>query len=820
MKRFSGLLVLVLSVAFLKSNAQRDNTYQSIQNKSFDTATLLWYNAPADEWNNALPVGNGRLGAMVFGDPKSERIQFNEDTYWSGGPYSTVKEGGAKMLPEIQKLVFEEKWQEAQKIFSRSMLGYPVEQQKYQPMGNVVFHFDKDSKFDNYRRWLDLKTGITGVEYSSDGVKFHREVFSSIPDQAVVIRLTADKKNKLSFLVALRGVRNQDHSNYATDYFRMDAQDNNTLLLSGKSADYMGVKGQLRYEARLTAVTDGGTTTIDGDYMEVKNATSVTLYLVAATNFVNYKDVSADQHARAEKYQNGVQSKSFDQLKTDQIREYRKYFDRLSLKLPVTPQSYLPTNERLKTNVHKADPALSALAYQFGRFVLITSSLPGTQAANLQGIWNEDSDPMWDSKYTTNINLQMCYWPADAANLSDCAEPLYQLVKNVSEQGAAVAKETYGANGWVLHQNTDLWMVAAPMDGATWGTFTTGGAWLSNQLWQQYLYTKDPIFLKKIYPIIKGSTEFFMDYLIKQPDSKWYVTNPSSSPENFPIRAHSGRFFDEVSGSFLPFGTNICAGSSIDMQIIHDLFTAYMDVAARLDVDKNFSAKVAQKRGLLLPPKIAADGTLQEWAQDWGQKEKFHRHVSPLYGLYPGDMLSYSATPQLMDACKKLLVERGDENTEWSRAWKVCLWARLKDGEHALKILKGYYKDESHQQLLSGRGKVMQIDGTQGVAAGIAEMLIQSQDGKIELLPALPKEWKDGEVNGMCTRNAFVIDMIWMNNKVTNLQVMSKQGGLCKIDIDKKMKIYSSGKQVKFTRSAGGVAQFMTTKGASYLIKG
>lgn len=809
-------LFLFVMFGYAGAFAQETDITATIKNKTFDPATLLWYHAPAKIWNDALPVGNGRLGAMVFGNPEEERIQFNEETYWSGGPYTSVVKGGAKMLPKVQQLVFEEKWEEAQKLFGRYQMGYPIEQQKYQPMGNVVLQFDKDGKFDNYRRWLDLKTGITGVEYTANGVKYKREVFSSIPDQAVVIRLTSDKQNKLSFRAALRGVRNQDHSNYATDYFHMDAEGNNTLLLTGKSADYLGVKGQLKYEARLKVVTDGGTTTIDEDYLEVKNATSVTLYLVAATNFVNYKDVSADQHARAEKYQSEVQTKSFDQLKKDQIKEYQKYFNRLSLKLPVTEQSYLPTDERLQTNVTKPDPALSALAYQFGRFVLITSSLPGTLAANLQGIWNQDSDPMWDSKYTTNINLQMSYWLANAANLSDCAEPLYQLVKDVSEQGAAVAKEHYGARGWVLHQNTDLWMVAAPMDGSTWGTFTTGGAWLCNQLWQQYLYTKDPAYLKKIYPLIKGSVEFFMDFLVKQPDSKWYVTNPSNSPENFPIRANSGRYFDEVTASFIPNGTNICAGSSIDMQIIHDLFTAYIDVASRLSVDKNFSGMVAEKKGLLLPPKIGSDGTLQEWAQDWGQKEEQHRHISPLYGLYPGDMISYSSTPALMDASKKLLVARGDENNEWSRAWKVCLWARMKDGNHASKILKGYYKEESHQQLFSGRGNVMQIDGTMGVAAGIAEMIIQSHEGKIALLPALPAEWKDGEVIGMCTRNAFVIDMTWLNSKVSKLQVRSKAGGLCKIQMNGAVKIYHHGKQVKTKTNKDGTVEFMTVKDQVY----
>jgi alpha-L-fucosidase 2 len=764
-RKLSFLLCLMLGVAAVVS-AQQTDVAASIKNRSFDPATLLWYDTPAKVWNDALPVGNGRLGAMIFGTPDNERIQFNEETYWSGGPYSSVTKGGAKYLPEVQNLVFQDKFLEAQKLFGSKLMGYPVEQQKYQPMGNLVLHFDSGKEQTNYKRWLDLTTGISGVEYSANGVKYHREIFSSIPDQVIVVRLTADQQQKISFRATLRGVRNQDHSNYATDYFHMTSAGNNTLILNGKSADYLGVKGQVKYEAKLKAVCEGGSMTMDGDYLNVKNATSVTLYLVAATNFVNYKDVSADEHARVENYLTGFQNKSYDAMKLGQVECYQKYFNRVTLNLPKTAQSYLSTDVRLQKNVTVTDPALSALAYQFGRFVLITSSLPGTQAANLQGIWNEDSDPMWDSKYTTNINLQMSYWPADAGNLSDCAEPLYQFVKDVSDQGAQVAKENYGCNGWVFHQNSDLWMVAAPMDGPTWGTFTTGGAWLCNQLWQQYLYTKDPEFLKKIYPLIKGSAEFFMDFLVKQPGTNFYVTNPSSSPENFPDRPGNGRYFDEVSGSFIP-ETNICAGSSIDMQIIHDLFTDYVDAASLLNADKEFSSKVSERKIVLLPPKIGKDGTLQEWAQDWGQTEHPHRHMSPLYGLYPGDVLSFAKTPQLMDGCKAILIQRGDENTEWSRAWKVCLWARMKDGNHALKILKGYYKDESHAQLLSGRGRVMQIDGTMGVAAGISEMLIQSQDDKIELLPALPREWSEGEVKGMCTRGAFTINMKWMQNKVT-----------------------------------------------------
>ncbi len=807
--------ILFCGVTTMLLGQQSPDLFNNIQNKSFDPATLLWYNAPAKIWDDALPVGNGRLGAMIFGDPENERIQFNEETYWSGGPYSSVVAGGAKYLPEVQDLVFKEKWLEAQKLFGRKLMGYPVEQHKYQPMGNLVLQFDNGNGYTNYKRWLDLTTGITGVEYSSNGVKYFREVFSSIPDQVIVVRITSDQKNKISFSATLRGVRNQDHSNYATDYFHMDAAENNILILTGKSADYLGIKGQLKYEAKLKAVCEDGTMRIDGDYLEVKNATAVTIYLAAATNFVNYKDVTADEHARVENYFKGFQNKSYDDIRSSQVVDYQKYFNRLTLRLLATAQSYLPTDQRLKDNVTVADPALSALAYQFGRFVLITSSLPGTQAANLQGIWNEDSDPMWDSKYTTNINLQMNYWPVESANLSECADPLYDLVKEVSDQGAQVAKENYGCRGWVFHQNTDLWRAAAPMDGPTWGTFTTAGAWLCNQLWQQYLFTKDNDYLKKIYPLIKGASEFFMDFLIKQPGTNWYVTNPSNSPENFPARPGNGRYFDEVTGSFIP-GTNICAGSAIDMEIIQDLFSAYINAAGLLNTDQEFSAEVVRKKKLLLPPKIGMDGSLQEWAQDWGQTEHPHRHLSPLYGLYPGDVFSVANTPQLMDACKAVLVQRGDENSEWSRAWKVCLWARMKDGNHALKILKGYYKDESHAQLLSGRGRVMQIDGTMGVTAGISEMLIQSHEGKIVLLPALPDEWSEGEMKGMCTRGAFVIDMKWMKNKITNLEVFSKQGGLCRIAAGSKMKITSNGKKVKTKIFPDGTIEFMTSKDVTY----
>lgn len=804
--------LLFVSFAGIYGHAQ-----EKIIDKTFDPSSVLWYDTCAAGWNDALPVGNGRLGAMVFGRPGAECIQFNEDSYWTGGPYSSVVKGGSQYLPEIQQLVFNGEWLKAQKLFGRKLMGYPVEQQKYQSMGNLMLFFDKAQHCTHYKRWLDLKTAVTGVEYSADGIQYRREIFASAPGQAIVIHLTADKQNSISFTANVRGARNQDHSNYATDYFEMDGSGKNELMLTGKSADYLGIAGQLRYEARLHAVVKGGTTNVSGDDLVIKDADEVTLYLVAATNFVNYKDVGGDAHQRVMGCLEAIKNKNYETLLQDHLKDYGQLFGRVTLSLPVTQNSFLPTGERLKNNLQASDPALAALAYQFGRYVLISSSRSGTQAANLQGIWNQDADPMWDSKYTTNINLQMNYWPVESANLQECAEPLLALVNDVTDQGKLVAKEHYGCGGWVFHQNTDLWRVAAPMDGPTWGTFTTAGAWLCNQLWDQYLYTKDEHYLKKIYPLIKGSVQFFMDFLVQQPGTKWLVTNPSSSPENFPDRDGNKPFFDELTGSMIP-GTNICAGSSIDMQILQDLFDCYITSSQLLRQDSAFANKVWRTKNLLLPPQAGKDGALQEWAQDWGQAELRHRHLSPLYGLYPGHVFSFSKTPQWMDACKAVLEQRGDGNTEWSKAWKICLWARLFNGTRSNNILKAYFNNGCHAQMFAGEGKVMQIDGTMGITAGISEMLIQSADNKIVLLPALPDEWDSGEFNGVCARGAFILKMKWAHKKITSAEIFSGKGGLCRIE-GKGLQPMNRGHKVKKKDTADGCVQFMTSAGESYTFK-
>lgn len=812
------LLLTIFFFTFFISTAQQINIPAKIESKSFNPSTLLWYSAAAQKWEEALPVGNGRLGAMVFGKNGEERIQLNEETYWSGGPYATVVKDGYKVIPEIQKLVFEEKYLAAHNLFGRNLMGYPVEQMKYQSLANLHLFFKDQDSIRNYKRWLDLETGTSGVTFTANGITFKREVFASVPDQVIVVRITADKANSISFTANLRGERNQAHSNYATDYFRMDPYGNDGLVLTGKSADYMGVEGKLRYEARLKAIPEGGTIKTDDVNLIIENANSVTIYFTAATNFVNYKDVSADQHQRVNDYFKGIEKKSYATILESAVADYKKYFDRVSLQLPNTDNSFLPTTERVKKIQTEPDPSMAALNYQFGRYLMIASSRPGTQPANLQGIWNDNMNPSWDSKYTTNINTEMNYWPVESGNLSEFAEPLVTMIKELTDQGSQVAKEHYGARGWVFHQNTDLWRVAAPMDGPTWGTFTVGGAWLSTHVWEHYLYTMDKDFLKETYPLLHGSVQFFMDFLVPHPNGKWLVTNPSTSPENFPDGGGNKPYFDEVTASFRP-GTTICAGSSIDMQILYDLFGYFIEASKALSKEDPFINEVKVAREKLVPPQIGKDGSLQEWADDWKSLEKNHRHFSHMYGLYPGKVLYEKRTPALIESYKKVLEERGDASTGFSRAWKMALWARLGDGNRSNKIYKGYLKEQSCTSLFALCGRSLQVDGSFGVTAAVTEMLMQSHDGFIKLLPALPDEWNDGAFKGVCARGAFELDYIWKDKKVTTLNIKSKAGETCRIEYKQGLKISSNEKKVAFKKLPNGIVEFETIKDAVYTVQ-
>ncbi len=806
-------LIFFLSSLSILAQSQRV-PFDSL-NGGLNPANSLWFNEPASKWDEALPVGNGRLGAMIFGKYSEERIQFNEETYWSGGPYSTVVKGGYKVLPQIQKLVFAERYLEAHNLFGRNLMGYPVEQQKYQSLANLHLFFENQKNVTSYSRWLDLSTSVTSVVYTANDITYTREVFASHPDQVIVVRLTANKPGSISFKANLRGVRNQTHSNYATDYFRMDSVDHDGLSVTGKSADYMGVEGKLRYEAQIKAVNEGGSVKTQGVDLIVEKADAVTLYFVAATNFINYKDVSADQHIRVMNYLEKLTTKSFESIKAAAVSDYKKLYDRVTLTLPVTDNSYLPTNERMQKNQTSSDPCMAALSYNFGRYLMISSSRPGTEPANLQGIWNDDMNPMWDSKYTTNINTEMNYWPVESSNLSECAEPLVRMIKELTDQGSQVAREHYGASGWVFHQNTDIWRVAAPMDGPTWGTFTVGGAWLCTHIWEHYQYTKNIPFLQETFPVIEGSVQFFIDFLVMHPNGKWLVTNPSTSPENFPDGGGNKPYFDEVTAGFRE-GTTICAGSSIDMQILYDLFGYYLEASRVLGKSTAFTKEVEQAREKLVPPQIGSNGALQEWADDWKSLEENHRHFSHMYGLYPGKVLYEKRTPALIESYKKVLEERGDASTGFSRAWKMALWSRLGDGNRANKIYKGYLKEQSCTSLFALCGKAPQVDGTFGVTAAITEMLLQSHDGFIKLLPALPDEWSEGEFKGVFARDAFRLDYAWKNKKVTRLTIVSKEGGVCRLESRADIKIVCQGKRIKFSKQENGIIEFMTQKGFSY----
>ncbi|MBN2417358.1 glycoside hydrolase N-terminal domain-containing protein [bacterium] len=813
-KRVLTIICAVVAVSVVY--AQKTDVSKLIDAQAFRPESILWYDTPAGKWEEALPVGNGRLGAMVFGKHGEERIQLNEETLWSGGPYSTVVKGGYSVLPEIQRLIFAGKPIEAHKLFGRHLMGNPVEQMKYQCLANLHLFFENEKEVSGYKRWLDLGTATTHVEYTAHGVRYRREVFSSALDQVIAVRLTADTPGMVSFRAQLRGVRNTAHSNYGNDYFRMDGMGDDGVMVNGKSADYLGVEGKLRYRAQLRAVPEGGSMEVVGDELFIEGADAVTLYLTAATNFMNYRDVSGDQVARVEETFDAIKGKSYQEIRNAAIADYRSYYDRASLELSTSENSFLPTDKRMAGLETGADPNLAALAYNFGRYLLISSSRPGTQPANLQGIWNESQNPSWDSKYTTNINTEMNYWPVETANLSDCAEPLITMVKELTDQGREVAREHYGASGWVFHQNTDLWRVAAPMDGPTWGTFTVGGAWLTTHLWEHYLYTLDTEYLEEIYPVIKGCVDFFMDFLVEHPNGTWLVTNPSNSPENPPKGPGYHYFFDEVPAFW--YFTTICYGATMDMQILTDLFGYYAEASAILDRDRDYAKQVLAARARLVPPLIGKDGTLQEWTEDYEQLEEKHRHFSHMYGLYPGNVISAKRTPELVNACKAVLEQRGDGGTGFSRGWKMALWARLYDGERACRIFKGYIRDQAYPQLFAKCYTPLQVDGTFGVTAGITEMLMQSHEGVIDLLPALPENWSDGRFDGVCARGAFELDIEWKAGVVSRVTVLSKKGETCRINPRVTVEIMSDGQWIRSKKYKDGSVEFKTKAGATYTL--
>lgn len=757
----------------------------------------LWYDKPALDWNQALPLGNGRLGAMAFGSPMVEHLQLNEETIWAGSPNSNAHKLEDGVLDKVRQLIFEGKYVEAQDLATAKIMSPKNHGMPYQTMGDLFISFPNHNQYTDYYRDLNISNATASVSYKVDGITFKREMFTSFTDQAIIIKLSADKPKSITCNIFLTSPQEKPERKI----------EDNQLIFSAITPAHEKQSGKVQLETRVKPKVTGGNYTVTDDIITVNNADEVVLYIAIATNFVNYKDISGDQTSKCKNYIDNAFAKEYQKAKDEHTSFFQKYMNRMFLNLGKTEASAKPTDKRIEEFAKTFDPELAALYFQFGRYLLIASSQPGTQPANLQGIWNDRMLPPWDSKYTTNINVEMNYWPAENTNLSEMHEPMLQMVREVAETGTETAKLMYNTRGWVLHHNTDIWRTTGPVDKAASGMWTTGGAWVSQHLWYRYEYTGDKEYLKTVYPVLKQAAMFFNDFLIREPQHGWLVISPSNSPEN----THSGSNKKAT----------ITAGCTMDNQLVFDLFSNVIKASELLGIDKAFADTLKAKRDELPPMQIGQYNQLQEWMYDWDSTGDKHRHVSHLYGLYPSNQISPIRTPELFEAAKNSLIYRGDPSTGWSMGWKVCLWARLLDGDHAYTLLKNQLDLVTDEKKKGGTYSNMfdahppfQIDGNFGCTAGIAEMLMQSHDGFIYLLPALPSVWKDGSVKGLVSRGGFVIDMDWQNNQVTNLKIYSRHGGNCRIRINGKLK----GNNIKKAKGTNSNILFETPEIAKPLI--
>ncbi|CCH17093.1 glycosyl hydrolase family 95 catalytic domain-containing protein [Micromonospora lupini] len=715
----------------------------------------LWYDEPAGtDWLRALPIGNGRLGAMVFGNVDTERLQLNEDTIWAGGPYDSANTRGAANLAEIRRRVFADQWTQAQDLINQTMMGNPGGQLAYQPVGNLRLAFGSASGASQYNRTLDLTTATVTTTYVLNGVRYQRESFASAPDQVIVIRLTADRAGSITFNATF------DSPQRTT----VSSPDAATIGVDGISGAMEGVNGSVRFLALAHAVATGGTVSSSGGTLRVSGATSVTVLISIGSSYVNFRTVNGDYQGIARTRLNAARGVAFDQLRSRHLADYQALFNRVTIDLGRTAAADQPTDVRIAQHASTNDPQFSALLFQFGRYLLISSSRPGTQPANLQGIWNDSMTPPWDSKYTINANLPMNYWPADTTNLPECFLPVFDMIKDLTVTGARVAQAQYGAGGWVTHHNTDGWRGASVVDGALWGMWQTGGAWLSTLIWEHYLFTGDVGFLSANYPALKGAAQFFLDTLVAHPTLGYLVTNPSNSPE---LPHHSN--------------ASVCAGPTMDNQILRDLFDAVAQAGEVLGVDATFRSQVRTARDRLAPSRVGSRGNVQEWLADWVETERNHRHVSHLYGLHPSNQITKRGTPALYEAARRTLELRGDDGTGWSLAWKINYWARLEDGTRAHKLIRDLVRTDRLAPNMFDLHPPFQIDGNFGATSGIAEMLLHSHTGELHLLPALPSGWPTGQVAGLRGRGGYTVGVRWTSGQADEISVRADRDGTLRL---------------------------------------
>ncbi|WP_433509307.1 glycosyl hydrolase family 95 catalytic domain-containing protein [Nonomuraea sp. CA-143628] len=711
----------------------------------------LWYDKSAGtEWLRALPIGNGRLGAMVFGNVDTERLQLNEDTIWAGGPYDQSNTKGAAALGQIRQSVFQNQWSQAQTLVDQNMLGNPSAQLAYQPVGDLRLTFGSAAGVSEYNRLLDLTTATTTVTYLQNGVRYRREVLASAPDQVIALRLTADKPGSITFSATFGSPQRTTRS----------SPDGTTVALDGISGDQRGLTGKVRFLALARAVAEGGSVSSSGGTLQVRSANSVTVLISIGSGYVNYKDVSGDYQGIARRHLDAAAGRAYDDLRGRHVADYQRLFGRMTLDLGRTAAADQPTDVRIAQHANSNDPQFSALLFQYGRYLLISSSRPGTQPANLQGIWNDSLTPSWDSKYTLNANLPMNYWPTDTTNLSECYEPVFRMINDLTVTGARTARVQYNASGWVTHHNTDGWRASSVVDFAAAGMWQTGGAWLSTMIWDHYLFTGDLDFLRQYYPAMKGAAQFFLDTLVQEPSLGYLVTNPSNSPE---LTHHAG--------------VSICAGPTMDNQILRDLFNGCAKASELLGTDAGFRAQVLAARDRLAPMKVGSRGNIQEWLYDWVETEQNHRHISHLYGLHPSNQITKRGTPALYTAARRTLELRGDDGTGWSLAWKINYWARMEEGTRAHDLIRALVTTARLAPNMFDLHPPFQIDGNFGATSGVAEMLLQSHNGELHVLPALPAAWPSGKAQGLRGRGGYTVDATWSSGGATEILIRFDRDG-------------------------------------------